>query len=409
MTLELVVAVGVLVVSTAVVVMLLVALTNAVLFPRLRPGAPASSTGSLPAGAAPGLGRLSVLVPARDEAAVIGGTVADLLAQVPPPDELLLLDDGSTDGTAEVARAAAAGIPGGADRLRVIAGASIPPGWAGKTWACAQLAEAATGEILLFADADTRWRPGALAAVRAELARSRADLLGIWPTQVTVTLAERLVVPLMAFALHAYLPILAAHHLPVRAFAAANGQAICFRRTAYDRLGGHETVRGSVLEDVDLAREAKGRSLRLRLADGAGLVACRMYRDWPSVRDGFAKNILAGYGGSVTALVAGGIFHWLVLLAPLAWLLLGWAAPATTGTPLAGSWPVEPAILVGASIATRAVTARSTRQRLGDALLLPLSTFAMTAIAARAIRWAWSGGVHWKGRVIPTAQVRRRG
>ncbi len=328
-------------------------------------------------------GRLSVLIPARDEAAVIGATVRALLAQADIALELIVLDDGSTDSTAEVALAAGNGDP----RLRVMTGAPLPDGWIGKPWACQQLSQAASGDWLIFTDADVRWLPGSLAALMAEAARSRADLLTVWPTQIAETWGERLVVPLLAFVILGYLPVVGVHRTRVSSLAAANGQCLAFRRAAYEAVGGHAAARGEIVEDIALARRVKAAGLRLRMADGAGLIVCRMYAGWPAVRDGFAKNIIAGYGDSAAALIVATLFHGLILLAPWLWL----AVPGRALFALA---------LIALGIGARALTAAVTRQRIGDALLLPLSALLMTAIAGRALWWRWRGGVRWKGRTI---------
>jgi hypothetical protein len=140
------------------------------------------------------------------------------------------------------------------------------------------------------------WTPDALAALLALQVESDADLLTVWPTQETRTWAERLIVPLMALAIWAYLPIIPVHYTSWPAFAAANGQCLLFTRAGYRKSGGHTAVRDNVVEDVALARRIKGAGGRLRMADGGGLVGCRMYDGWTAVRDGFAKNILAGHG-----------------------------------------------------------------------------------------------------------------
>lgn len=363
-------------VCAALLVLALTACLNALVFPRLRPSGPAA--------AAP---LVSVLIPARDEAAVIAETVRALLAQTGVTLEVLVLDDHSTDGTAGLALAAAAGDP----RLRVLTGRPLPPGWLGKNWACHQLAEAARGEWLVFTDADVRWAPGALAALCVLQGRLRADLLTVWPTQLTHTWGERLVVPLLALAIGAYLPVLAVHHLPGRAFAAAMGQCLLFQRAAYHALGGHAAVRDQIVEDVALARRLKGRGGRLRMADGNGLIACRMYRAWGEVRRGFAKNILAGHGGQVWALAASTLFHWAVFVLP--WLATGAAISA-------GRWeaaaPWGAALVMGVGV--RALTAAATHQRIGDAVLMPVSVLLMTMIAAQSVWWQATGGPRWKGR-----------
>lgn len=356
-------------VALALFVVGLTVLSNLFFFPRLGSRAGAAGTDPL----------VSVLIPARNEAAVIGETVERWLSQTYGPIEVIILDDQSTDGTAEIIREAAAGDP----RLRLIAGEPLPSGWLGKNWACHQLSQAAGGDLLLFADADVGWHPEALAALVNDAGQLRADMLTVWPTQQTITWAERLVVPLMALAIMGYLPIIAVHYLRWPVFAAANGQCLAFRRDTYDRVGGHAAVASEVVEDVVLARRVKASGQRLRMVDGNRLVGCRMYRNWPEVRDGFAKNILSGHAGSVIFLGASTIFHWVVFVLPwLLWPLNGWFAA-----------------LAAAGVGVRALTAAFTRQRVVDALFMPVSVVMMTVIAGRAVWWHYHGGPLWKGRV----------
>ncbi len=365
-------------VTAALIVIVATAALNAVTFPRLRRAQPKRPS------------RVSLLVPARDEATLIGTTVRQLLAQTYRDFEVLVLDDQSSDHTAQVARSAAAGD----ERLRVLAGEPLPEGWLGKNWACHQLAAQASGDVLVFTDADVRWQPEALAALMALLEYHRSDVLTVWPTQETHGWAERLVVPLMALVVLGYLPELLVRYAPWAAFAAANGQCLAFRREAYQAIGGHAAVRDRIVEDVALARLAKRQRRRLLMADGNGLIACRMYAGWSAVRDGFAKNIIAGYGG-VGPLMLASVFHWLVFLAPWVWLI---AQPS--------SWPLA---LVTLGVGARLITAGATRQRLADALLMPLSVLLMTVIAAQAVWWhVRYGGPRWKGRTIISARRANR-
>ncbi|MFQ3534851.1 MAG: glycosyltransferase family 2 protein [Aggregatilineales bacterium] len=356
----------------ALIIFGLTAISNVLLLPRLRRLCPQEQP------------FVSILIPARNEAAVIGETVRSLLAQRYPNFELIVLDDSSSDGTGEVVRLAAGNDP----RLCLLSGAPLPEGWGGKNWACHQLSEAAQGEWLLFTDADVRWAPEALSALMAQAQRTRADLLTVWATQVTQTWPERLIVPLMLFAILAYLPIVMVHYSGWMIFAAANGQVMLFRRAAYQKIGGHAAVRDRVVEDVTLARRIKVAGLRLRMFDGNGLISCRMYQGWSAVRDGFAKNILAGHGDSVPFLLISTVLHWLAYVAPFVWLLLS-------------GFGLLPLLLCAGVIALRMLTAAATRQRLIDAFFMPLSVILMTRIAAQALYWRLRhGGVQWKGRTL---------
>lgn len=369
-----------LLVTLALVGIALIAVVNAVTFPRLK-----QDSVSIPQPA------VSLLVPARNEAAVIGESMQSLLAQTYPWCEIILLDDDSSDDTVSIACTAGQDDP----RLKILTGRPLPTGWLGKNWACHQLAQAATGEWLIFTDADVHWTPQALTALVAAMSRSRADLLAVWPTQQTETWGERLVVPLIALAVLGYLPLPLVHHTSWTSLSAATGQLLAFRRKAYAATGGHAAVRNKILEDVLLARQIKRHGLRLRLVDAAGLISCRMYHNWTEVRDGFAKNILAGYGDRVLWLALATVFHWLIFVVPWLWLALGWIEGGPRG------WPIWPLILIGLGVGIRMLTAAVTHQKLGDALLMPGSVLLMTWIAIRAVWWEWRyGGPFWKGRAI---------
>ncbi len=340
-----------------------------------------------------------VLIPARNEARTIAAAISGLRAQRFERWRLFVLDDQSDDGTGAIARAAAGGDP----RIGVVCGQPLPPDWVGKAWACQQLAAAATAagacadDLLLFTDADVSWEPAALGAVLAEFKRSTADLLSVWPTQITVTPTERMVVPMMALAVQGYLPYLLVTHLPMASAAAANGQCLLFRKQAYDQIGGHRTVQHSVLDDVTLARATKRSGGRLAMADAGALLHCRMYHGREETLNGFAKNILAGHGDNLFWLLVSTLFHLSVYFVPALWLGAGvvWPLPG---------WPLQPLLLVGLGMAARAITAAGTGQRWYDAWTLPLATCVMTYIALRSLWWRYfGGGLRWRGRTIKKA------
>ncbi len=350
-------------------------LVNSQIFPRLS----AKSSAQTPF--------VSVMIPARNESAVIGDTVRGWLSQTYPHYEVIVLDDHSTDNTAQIARDASGDNP----RVPILAGAPLPDGWMGKNWACHQMAQVAKGEIFLFTDADVHWSPEGLSALIADMTARRADLYSVWSTQETVTWTERLCVPLMAMVILGYLPLIGVHYIPLGAFGAANGQCMAWRKNAYNQIGGHNRVRGNVLEDVTLARMVKSAKMRLRMGDGAGLVTCRMYQNWREVKNGYAKNILAGYG-SPFALMLGTIFHWLIFIVPPIAMIVALVT---------GENALMPALLTLLGIIIRAVSASFSRQRIFDAVFMPVSALLMTRIALQALYWHYTqGGPTWKGRVV---------
>lgn len=338
---------------------------NAVTFPRLRAAAPT-----------PERGRVSVLVPARDEAHNLRRTLPPLLAQGAL--EVIVLDDGSRDGTADLARRLGAA---------VVDGQPLPGGWVGKPWACAQLAQAARGDILIFTDADVTWHAGALDAVLAELRRSGADLLSVFPRQDNRTPGERLVTPVVDDIILTVFPapLLRLAHPSA---SAANGQVMAFRRAAYRRIGGHGAVRGEVLEDVALSRRVKEAGGRLSLTLGKSFIGVRMYRSYPESVRGFAKNALRLHGGQRALLVGNLALHFAAYTLPL--LRRQWGLVAL-------AW------VQGAGV--RWLTGRTRPADLLEALLMPLAPLPALPVVVSALRRT----VAWKGRSYPEGQSRTRG
>ena len=339
---------------------------------------------------------LSLLVPARDEAANIEACLRGLLAQDYPAFEVIALDDGSTDGTAAILARVAATDP----RLRVLAGGPPRPGWTGKANACRQLAEAARGDLLLFTDADVRHAPALLRQTVATTLALDAGLLSIFPTQVMVTWLERLVVPLMQhFTVFTLLPLPLLRRSRAPAFAAANGEFLLFTRAAYTACGGHGAVRGAVLEDVGLARAVKAAGYGVALADGERLVTCRMYRNAAEVWAGFSKNLFAFVNRSYAFLAVAalaGLALW--TLPPL--LALAALPGALHGGGAAWAWVALPLAEYAVAVGMRLALARRFGGRAGDAFLHPLGMAILVAIAVNSARLARRGGAVWKGRRV---------
>jgi cellulose synthase/poly-beta-1,6-N-acetylglucosamine synthase-like glycosyltransferase len=236
-----------------------------------------------PARPRPGVPSLTVVVPARNEAETLPTLLPSLRAEDYPDYEILVVDDASTDGTADIAQAHGA---------RVLRTAGPPPGWTGKCHACWLGAQAAQGEWLLFTDADTEHGRLSLASSVRYALDHRADALSITLRQRCETFWERLLLP---YAFQSLFAGLATEHLddPSRADAMLNGQFILVRRDRYLEAGGHAAVRSSIIEDLALGRSLKAQGLRLVSGRGESLAAVRMYRDFASLREGFTKNAFA--------------------------------------------------------------------------------------------------------------------
>ncbi|AEV82625.1 glycosyl transferase [Actinoplanes sp. SE50] len=323
--------------------------------------------------------RVAVLLPLRDEATRVTPCLRALLAQRGVADLTVhVLDDGSTDGTADVVRAVAG------DRVRLHTGTPPPPGWLGKPAACQRLADLAGDvDVLVFVDADVVLAPDAVAGAVDLLRRAGADLLSPYPKIVG---AGRLVQPLLQWSWLSFLPLRAMERSARPSLAAAGGQWLVLDRAGYRRAGGHAAVRGEILEDIALARAVKRAGGRIALADGSGLATCRMYESWDELADGYAKSLWASLGSAAgaTAVTLLLILLYVVppLLAPFAPL------PAVLG------------YLLG--VTGRMIAARATGGRvLPGTLAHPVSIVLFGYLIARSFRLRRAGRLAWRGRPVP--------
>jgi len=361
--------------AALLVAMLAVAVANLLWAPRLeRAGEPRSAP------------LVSVLVPARDEAANLRAHLPLLLASAYPRLEVIVLDDGSVDDTFAVAAAFAR-----ADgRLRVVPGADLPPGWLGKCWACAQLAREARGEVLLFADADVAAGPRAVARTVAAMERHDASVLTALPRHRLETWSEAAVVPLVAqLPVAATLPLALVPRAASPSLSMANGQWLAFRRDAYARAGGHAAVRAEVLEDVHLGRAAKRAGLRLVATVAAEDLSVRMYAGWREVRAGFGKNLYALFGARPLPFVTG---LCVVLLAAV----YPWIAALRGGA--------FALVLLAMLLAVSAAAALLFRQRWTSVALHPAGVLLAIWIATESYRSR--GRVSWRGRTVRVGEMK---
>lgn len=352
--------------------MLMVAVANLVVAPRVeRAGEPREAP------------FVSLLVPARNEAANLRAHLPAFLAQDWPRLEIVVLDDGSEDETAAVVKGFAADH---ADRLRLVRGAPLPAGWMGKNWACRQLAEHARGDVLLFCDADVAPGPRAVRRTVALLERWKADAATAVLRHRFGGWAERAVVPLVAqLPVAATLPLALVPRTRAPSLSMANGQWIAFTRAAYDGTGGHAAVRADVLEDVALGRAVKRAGFRLVSAISTDEVTVRMYRGLGEVRAGFGKNLYALLGGSPVPFAIS-----------LAVLLL------TSVYPWTAVFRWTPTILAALAmlIALRIIAALTFRHGAATVLLHPVGALLTAWIAIESARAHRRGDARWKGRRV---------
>lgn len=242
-------------------------------------------------------GRVSVMIPARNEEANIERAVRSVAAQSGVR-EIIVVDDQSSDRTGAILENLKSEIP----TLRTIRIESLPAGWTGKSNALAAAARAALSDWYLFTDADTEHRPESLPDLLAKAEHERADLLSLSPGQRVPTWWEKSVIPLVYAGLASRYKFEEVSD-PRNSAAAANGQYILIRREMYERAGGHEAVRGEVLDDVALARRVKSLGGRILFLPGAAWAETRMYKTFREMFEGWTKNLYILFGGKMTNIV----------------------------------------------------------------------------------------------------------
>ncbi len=331
---------------------------------------------------ATGAPAISVLIPARNEAANIGAAAAAILASHGVTLELIVLDDGSTDATPAILAAIAD------PRLRTATGIPLPPGWSGKQHACAALARLASHPLIVFVDADVRLAPDALSRMAGFMqAHPGIGLASGFPRQITATWSEALLLPLIHFLLLGYLPLARMQRSPAPALGAGCGQIFIARADAYATAGGHAAIRASLHDGLTLPRAFRRAGQMTGLFDATAFATCRMYTSAAAVWEGLTKNATEGMAKPAalpvwTVILAGGAILPVAMLA---------AAPSLVTLAACASW-----------LATRVILAARFRQPWLSALLHPLGIAALLAVQWAALLRAAAGRpATWRGRAYP--------
>ena len=339
---------------------------------------------------------VSVIVPARNEAGSIGRLLESLRRTTYAPVEMLVVDDRSTDDTAEiVARHAAEDA-----RVRLVRGEPLPDGWYGKSWACTQGARAAAGSILLFTDADTLHEPTVLAHAVGGLEQSGADLLTVLTRQELVSFWERAVMPqILTLLLFRYRPA-QLNRARKRRDVIANGQFIMVRRDAYESVGTHEAVRDSVAEDLLMAQKFLERGKKLRAWWADDLISTRMYTGLASMLEGWSKNIyLGGRATFPDEPILRALVPVALVSAPAFWLV------PLVALPLGAGW--APAA-IALSVAFWTIMVIGLRLPPMYGLAYPLGAVMTLVMVARSIARG-EKRVVWRGREYSRVEGSRRG
>jgi hypothetical protein len=348
---------------------------------------------------------VSVIVPARDERRNIDSCVRSILAGHYTNIEVVVVDDRSSDGTADVVRALAHEEP----RLTLIENPPLPEGWFGKPWACATGSRAARGDILCFTDADARHGADLVArAVNAMGARD-LDMMSVAGRQELGTFWERIVQPHVFWMLATRYGGTETVNRSRRAEdKIANGQCIFVRRAAYESIGGHGAVHNRVAEDVALAQRLFAAGKRTELILGHKELTTRMYTSLGEIVAGWRKNVFAGGREAMPWGRFGQLIFPALLLLPAVLTLLPLAALVGSVAVVAPAWLLVAALIaLAAQVATWAAVYRWMGAPVSYALLFPLGSAVFAFIAIQAI--ARGSRVEWKGRgYITTSSAQHR-
>ena len=323
-------------------------------------------------------GRVSVLIPARNEEENIENILSDLQNQSFSDIEILVYDDQSADCTVEKVSAFA----GRDARIRLISSEGLPEGWLGKNYACHSLAQKATGRYFLFLDADVRVKGDLISENVTRAERLNAGLVSIFPEQKMKTLGEYLTVPLMKYILLTLLPLILVRKSRFASLSAANGQFMLFNAGSYRALMPHKMMKDKKAEDIEIAQYFKKNKIKTVCLASSRNISCRMYHSFGEAVNGFAKNVNMFFGNSY-------------LLSILFWSIttLGFIAVYLAfGTTMLISY------LAGTVLTRVAVSVTGDEPVIMNVLLMPFQQFSLLVIILRSVSLRLKKQYIWKGR-----------
>lgn len=334
---------------------------------------------------------VSILIPARNEDKNIGRCLRSLTRQDYNNIEILVLDDNSDDATGRIVDEWSKKD----SRIKLLEGKPLLQGWKGKCYACHQLSRYAKGNYFVFTDADTLHSSYSVSSAIAALIINDLDALSVFPKQIMVTIHERMIVIFINLVIMALMPIPLIRKISNPILSIANGQFILFKRKIYDAIGGHESIKNDIVEDVAISRQVKRCGFKFAIFDGKESVYCRMYKGFREVVRGFSKFIFASMNYNVLEMTAVVSFIIILFLIPLLLFPVGLYIVR---------WPliININLLIQISIIfiIRIVMTFRFKSRIMDIVLHPLSMFYIMALSVNSVYQAkYGSGIYWKDRI----------
>ena len=319
--------------------------------------------------------KISILIPMRNEVANAKACINSILAQRGLSNfEVIVLDDASTDGTSEVLKSTTG--------IKCLTGKALPQGWLGKVWACHQLSEVATGDVLVFMDADVRLSENAIASSITAL--GNWDFISPYPKQLSSGFIESIFQPFLHWSWFASVPLIIAQKFRIKSMVVANGQLLIVKKSAYQSSGGHEKIKSQVLDDLELARELISSGFKGGVAQGAEISSCLMYESAPAMFAGYRKSLWRAFGGFI-----GSIFTAALLFSTGVLTLVF----AIAGSKIA-------ALSFGFILITRLLSSIKAKESLFTLIWHPVAVLIFVGILTYSWVGKLTGKLVWRDRVI---------
>ena len=319
---------------------------------------------------------VSVLIPMRNEESNVDGVVTSVQKSQGLSDwNFLALNDSSSDSTGALLEK---------HYIQKLDGTSLPEGWLGKNWACWQLAQASTGEYLVFLDADVRIDPTAIASSIQIMDELHWDFISPYPRQIAISFLERLFQPLLQWSWLASVPLRIAERFGVSSMTIANGQFMIIRRSAYFAIEGHSSIKGEVLDDLRLARTLIDAGFKGGVAEASSVAECRMYDSAPDLINGYTKSLWNAFGGIVGTIFTIALIA-LTQLVPIALGIAGYAS----------GW-----IAYLLTALSHAIASARTKSSPANIFAHPLAALLLIVLIVESLRRKSVGGLVWRGRQL---------
>lgn len=338
---------------------------------------------------------ISILIPARNEEENIRRCLVSLTKQDYSNIEILVLDDNSSDNTAKIVAELSEKDP----RIKLYSGGLLKEGWLGKSYACWQLSKYARGDYLVFTDADTLHFPSSISGAVACLLRYNLGALSVFPKEIMVTFHERMMVPFGHYIILCLMPLFLIRKTKIALFCAAIGQFMLFKKEVYEKIGGHKSVKGKMLEDIKISKRVKSFGYKFMIFDGRNNVYCRMYRNFREIVKGYSKVLFAVFDYKIYMISIAIVLISVIFLFPFLILPVG----------ILFDWPlflIELIILqVVIILITRIILSIRFKCKAVDIIFHPVSMAYLIAIAINSIFTARAKmGIYWKGRIYDVSK-----